>query len=107
MTRDDTPETVSVPPYTDAQSVDSVIEGWSRLFAYLVVATAAGFAVMMPFPGLLLTLAAASYLRAGDLHARRHSGGLLRLLAGPLTAPLDLIRGVIGTLVTVPYAAVL
>lgn len=107
MTRDETPETVSVRPHTDAQAVDSVIEGWSRLFAYLVVAIAAGLAVMMPFPGLLLALAGASYLRAGDVHARRHPGGLLRLLAGPLTAPVDMVRGVIGTLVTVPYAAVL
>ena len=60
---------------------------------------------MMPFPGLAFALAAASYLRAVDGHARRHPGGLLRLLAGPLAVPLDLLRGLAGTLVTVPYAA--
>lgn len=91
----------------DEQAADAVVEGWSRLFAYLLVAIVAGFAVVLPFFGLLLALGTASYLRAGDLHARRHNGGLLRLLAGPLTTPLDLVRGGLGTLISLPYAAVL
>jgi hypothetical protein len=104
MTSDET-HTVPAHRPADDDALDAVIEGWSRLFAYLVVAIVAGFTVVLPFFGLLLALAGASYLRAGDLHARRHRGGLLRALAGPLTAPLDLVRGVAGTLVTVPYAA--
>src|SRR6476469_2458761 len=105
MTSDETP---AVPlRLADEQAADAVVEGWSRLFAYLLVAIVTGFAVVLPFFGLVLALAAASYLRAGDVHARRHDGGLLRLLAGPLTAPLDLARGALGTLVTLPYAAAL
>ncbi len=92
----------------DTHAADAVIEGWARLFAYLLVAIVVGSAVVLPFFGLVLALSAASYLRAGDLHARRHQGGgLLRLLAGPLTAPLDLLRGCAGTLACLPYAAVL
>jgi hypothetical protein len=105
MTSDET-DAVSTRRLADDQAADAVIEGWSRLFAYLVVAIVVGFTVVLPFFGLLLAIAAASYLRAGDLHARRHRGGLLRLLAGPLTAPLDLARGTAGTLVSLPYAAV-
>jgi hypothetical protein len=101
-------ETHPVPAHrlADEDAADAVIEGWSRLFAYLVVAVVVGFTAVLPFFGLLLALAGASYLRAGDVHWRRHRGGLLRSLAGPLTTPLDLVRGVAGTLVTVPYAAV-
>src|SRR3569833_1602835 len=101
-------ETHAVPAHrrADDDAADAVIEGWSRLFAYLVVAIVAGFTVVLPFFGLLPTLAGAPYLRAGDAHHRRHGGGLLRSLAGPLTTPLDLVRGVAGTLLTVPYAAV-
>jgi hypothetical protein len=105
MTSDET-HTVPEHPLAVEHSPDAVIEGWSRLFAYLVIAIVVGFTVVMPFFGLLLALAGASYLRAGDLHARRHGGGLLRALAGPLTAPFDLVRGAIGTLVSAPYAAV-
>jgi len=105
MTSDETHE-VSTRRLAEDQAADAVIEGWSRLFAYLVVAIVAGLTVVLPFFGLLLAIAAVSYLRAGDQHARHHDGGLLRLLAGPLTAPLDLLRGVAGTLVTLPYAAV-
>jgi hypothetical protein len=105
MTSDET-HTVPAHGLTDGHSADAVIEGWARLFAYLVVAIVVGFTVVLPFFGLLLALAGASYLRAGDLHARRHGGGLLRTLAGPLTAPLDLVRGTAGTLVSVPCAAV-
>lgn len=90
-----------------ADAADAVVEGWSRLFAYLVVAIVVGFAVVLPFFGLLLALAGASYLRAGDVHVRRHHAGLLRVVAGPLTAPLDLVRGTVGTIVSVPYAAIL
>jgi hypothetical protein len=97
---------VSEPSGAGEQSVDLVIEGWARLFTYLVIAIVAGCTVVMPFPGLLLALAGSAYLRAGDVHTRRHPGGLLRLLAGPLTAPLDLIRGSAGVLIAVPYAAV-
>lgn len=107
MTWDDTPGAVSAQPRAQEESVDAVIEGWSRLFAYLVVAIVFGVSVIMPFPGLLLALAGASYLRAGDIHTRRHRGSLLRLVVGPLTAPLDLVRGTLATLVTVPYAAVI
>src|SRR5947209_19652422 len=108
MTWDETPRAVSARPRADEETVAVavVVEGWSRLFAYLVVVIVAGFTVAMPFPGLLLALAGASYLRAGEVHARRHPGGLPRLVAGPMTTPLDLIRGAAGTLVTVPYAAV-
>jgi hypothetical protein len=106
MTSDET-HAAPVRRLVDEHATDAVVEGWSRLFAYLIVAIVAGFTVVLPFFGLVLTLAAASYLRAGDLHTRRHRGGLLRLLAGPLTTPLDLIRGGLGTLVTLPYAAVL
>lgn len=105
MTSDET-HAVSTGRLADDQAADAVIEGWSRLFAYLVVAIVVAFTVVLPFFGLLLAIATASYLRASDLHARRHNGGLLRLLAGPLTAPLDLLRGTAGTLVTLPYAAV-
>lgn len=105
MTSDETP--AAPLRLADEQAADAVVEGWSRLFAYLLVAIVAGFAVVLPFFGLVLALATVSYLRAGDLHARRHRGGLLRLLAGPLTVPLDLLRGVLGTIVTLPYAAVL
>src|SRR3569833_4443488 len=105
MTSDET-HAVSLEPPGDEQAADAVVEGWSRLFAYLLVAIAVGFTVVLPFFGLLLAIATASYLRAGDLHARRHNGGLLRLVAGPLTAPLDLARGVAGTLISLPYAAV-
>jgi len=105
MTSDETP---AVPlRLADEQAADAVVEGWSRLFAYLLVAIVAGFTVVLPFFGLVLALATASYLRAGDLHTRRHRGGLLRLLAGPLTVPLDLVRGLLGTLVCLPYAAAL
>ncbi|WP_329256199.1 hypothetical protein OG417_16105 [Actinoallomurus sp. NBC_01490] len=99
-------ETHPVPAHRLAaeDAADAVIEGWSRLFTYLVVAIEVAFTVVLPFFGLLLALAGASYLRAADGHSRRHGGGLLRALAGPLTAPLDLVRGVAGTLVTVPYA---
>jgi hypothetical protein len=90
----------------DAPAAGVVVEAWSRLFAYLVVAIVATVTVILPFFGLVLALAAASYLRAGDIHARRNGGGLLRSLAGPLTAPLDLLRGFAGTLVSLPYAAV-
>jgi hypothetical protein len=102
-------ETHAVPARSlaDEPAADAVVEGWSRLFAYLVIAIVVGFTVVLPFFGLVLALAAASYFRAGELHARRHAGGLLRLLAGPLTTPLDLVRGTLGTLVTLPYAAVL
>jgi hypothetical protein len=101
-------ETHPVPAHrlADEDAADAVIEGWSRLFTYLVVAIVVAFTVVLPFFGLLLALAAASYLRAGDVHSRRHGGGLLRSLAGPLTTPLDLVRGLAGTLVTVPYAGV-
>ncbi|MDN3358857.1 hypothetical protein [Actinomadura sp. DC4] len=105
MTSDETHAAPLLRP-ADDQAADAVIEGWSRLFAYLVVAIVVGFTVVLPFFGLLLAIATASYLRAGDLHARRHAGGLLRLLAGPLTVPLDLLRGTGGTLVSLPYAAV-
>ncbi|MGH3378314.1 MAG: hypothetical protein ACRDP6_26685 [Actinoallomurus sp.] len=105
MTSDETP---AVPlRLADEQAADAVVEGWSRLFAYLLVAIVAGFTVVLPFFGLVLALATASYLRAGDLHTRRHRGGLLRLLAGPLAVPLDLVRGLLGTLVCLPYAAAL
>jgi hypothetical protein len=104
MTSDET-HTVPTQRPADEPALDAVIEGWSRLLAYLVVAIVTGFTVVLPFFGLVLALAGASYLRAGDLHTRRHGGGLLRALAGPLTAPLDLVRGVAGTLLTVPYAA--
>ena len=87
-------------------TVDAVVEGWSRLFSYLIVAIVAAFAVILPFPGIVLAIASASYLRAGDVHARRHGASLLRLLAGPLTTPLDLVRGTAGTLISLPYAAV-
>jgi hypothetical protein len=105
MTPDET-HAAGRPRAVDERAVDPVIEGWSRLFSYLVVAIVAAFAVILPFPGLVLAIAAASYLRAGDVHARRHGESLLRLLAGPLTAPFDLVRGAAGTLVTLPYAAV-
>ncbi|MCW2948859.1 MAG: serine/threonine protein kinase [Actinoallomurus sp.] len=105
MTWDQT-QAVTVQPSADEEDVDTVVEGWSRLFAYQVVAIVAVFTVLLPFAGLVLALVGASYLRAGDVHVRRHRGGLLRVLAGPLTAPLDLVRGSAGTLVTVPYAAV-
>lgn len=102
-------ETHAVPAHglADEHAADAVVEGWSRLFAYLLVAIVTGFTVVLPFFGLVVALGAASYLRAGDLHVRRHRSGLLRLLAGPLTAPLDLVRGTLRTLVTLPYAAVL
>lgn len=107
MTPDET-EAVPVHQTADEQAARAVVEGWSRLFAYLTVAIVAGFAAVLPFFGLILALAGASYLRAGDLHARRRRrSGLLRLLAGPLAEPLDLVRGTAGTLVTIPYAAVL
>ncbi|HZE33821.1 MAG TPA: hypothetical protein VE198_20605 [Actinoallomurus sp.] len=107
MTSDETHAVPLGQRLADEQAADAVVEGWSRLFAYLVVAIVVGFTVVLPFFGLLLALAAASYLRAGELHARRHDDeGLLRLMAGPLTAPLDLARGTAGTLVTLPYAAV-
>ncbi|MCO6007522.1 hypothetical protein NE236_21315 [Actinoallomurus purpureus] len=106
MTWDETSGALSERPRAAEETVDAVVEGWSRLFAYLVVAIVLGLSVIMPFFGLLLALAGASYLRAGQVHARRHPGGLLRLVVGPLTAPLDLVRGVAGTLLTVPYAAV-
>ncbi len=88
------------------RAMDPVIEGWSRLFSYLLIAVLAAFAVILPFAGLVLAIAAASYLRAGDVHARRHGRSLLRLLAGPLTSPFDLVRGAAGTVVSLPYAAV-
>lgn len=114
MTRDETqraqtPLPVSEPPGAageDEQSVEAVIAGWSRLFAYLVIAIVTGFTVILPFPGLLLALGGSAYLRAGEVHARRYRGGLLRLVAGPLTAPLDLVRGSVGVFVAVPYAVV-
>jgi hypothetical protein len=106
MTSDET-EAAPVHRLADDQAARAVVEGWSRLFAYLTVAIVAGFAVVLPFFGLLLALAGASYLRAGDLHVRRHRSSLLRLLAGPLTVPLELIRGTLATLLTLPYAAVL
>ncbi|MEV5754074.1 hypothetical protein AB0L00_40200 [Actinoallomurus sp. NPDC052308] len=106
MTWDETSGAVSDPPLEAQETVDAVVEGWSRLFTYLVVASVFGIAVLTPFFGLLLALAGASYLRAGQAHARRHPATPLRLTVGPLTAPLDLIRGVAGTLLTVPYAAV-
>jgi eukaryotic-like serine/threonine-protein kinase len=105
-----TPDETNVTPsrrLADTDTAEAVVEAWSRLLSYLVIATVVGVTVVFPFFGLLLALAAASYLRAGDLHARRHEGGsLLRLLAGPLTVPLDLVRGTAGTLVSLPYAAV-
>jgi eukaryotic-like serine/threonine-protein kinase len=106
MTWDETSGAVSERPRVADETVDAVVEGWSRLFTYLVVATLFGLSVITPFFGLLLALAGASYLRAGQAHARRHAHTMLRLVVGPLTAPLDLIRGVAGTLLTVPYAAV-
>ena len=106
MTSDET-QALPAQPRADEPTVDAVVEGWSRLFAYLAIAIIAGFTVVLPFAGLVVALAAASYLRAGDRHVRRHHGGLLRVLAGPLTAPLDLVCGSAGTLLTLPYAAVL
>lgn len=114
MSRDETqraqtPPAASKPADAFGQGeppVGFVVEGWSRLLAYLVVAIVIGYTVMMPFFGLVLAFAGAAYLRAGDVHARRHTGGLLRLLAGPLTAPLDLLRGSAGAFVSLPYAAV-
>lgn len=106
MTWDETSGAVSERPRVDEDTVDAVVEGWSRLFTYLVVAIVVGLSVITPFFGLLLALASASYLRAGQVHARRHPRTLLRLAVGPLTAPLDLVRGAAGTLLTVPYAAV-
>jgi eukaryotic-like serine/threonine-protein kinase len=104
MTSDDT-HAVRARSLADDPAA-AVVEGWSRLFAYLLVAVAVGCTVVVPFFGLLFAVAGASYLRAGDVHARRHHGGLLRLLAGPLTVPLDLLRGAATTLLTLPYAAV-
>jgi hypothetical protein len=101
-----TPDETQATGRSRAEDYDVVVEGWSRLFSYLVVAITASFTVILPFAGLVLALAGASYLRAGDVHARRHGAGLLRLLAGPLIAPLDLIRGAAGTLLSLPYAAV-
>src|SRR5262245_50150475 len=98
-------EQTSAHPPTDP-AVEGWVEGWARLLTWLVVVIVAGFAVVLPFPGLLLALAVASYLRAGDAYARRDGGGLLRMLAGPLNSPLDLVRGVAGALLTLPYAAV-
>ena len=63
-----------------------MVEGWSRLLTYLVVAIITAFTVVLPFAGLILAMAAASYLRAGDLHVRRYGARPLRVLAGPLTA---------------------
>jgi hypothetical protein len=104
MTPDDTH--AAAQHRADASTADAVVEGWSRLFAYLVVAMVATFTVIVPFAGLVLAIAGASYLRAGDVHSRRHGSGLLRALAGPLTAPLDLLRGTAGTLVSLPFAVV-
>lgn len=105
MTPDEIPA-VPVHRPADGHPADAAVEGWSRLCAYLTVAVVAGFAAILPFFGLLLALVGASYLRAGDLHVRRRRGSLLRLLAGPLAVPLDLVRGALGTLLTLPYAAV-
>lgn len=104
MTPDDTD--AAAQHRADTSTADAVVEGWSRLFAHLVVAMVVTFTVIVPFAGLVLAVAGASYLRAGDIHARRHGAGLLRSLAGPLTAPLDLLRGTAGTLVSLPFAAV-
>jgi eukaryotic-like serine/threonine-protein kinase len=106
MTSDETNVT-SQRRLADQETADAVVEGWSRLLSYLLVAIVVGVTVVLPFFGLILALAVASYLRAGDLHARRHErSSLLRLLVGPLTQPLDLVRGTAGTLLTVPYAAI-
>jgi hypothetical protein len=99
-------EQTSARPGADGPAADPVIEGWARLLTWLVVVIVAGFAVVLPFAGLLLALAAAAYLHAGDSYARRHDGGLLRMLAGPLNSPLDLARGTAYALLTLPYAAV-
>lgn len=106
MTPDDT-HAVRESRLADDPAAVAVVEAWSRLFAYLLVVVAVGATIVVPFFGLLFAVAGASYLRAGEIHARRHRSGLLRLLAGPLATPLDLVRGTAGTLLTLPYAAAL
>lgn len=53
-------ETHPVPAHRLAaeDAADAVIEGWSRLFTYLVVAIEVAFTVVLPFFGLLLALVA-------------------------------------------------
>lgn len=99
-----TPDETQVTDVPVSSPLDAVIDGWARLFGYLAILTVVGIAVMVPFVGVVIALPGALYLRAGDAHARHHPGGLLRLLAGPLTSPLDLLRGLLGTLLSLPYA---
>lgn len=106
MTWDETQEAVGVRPSAGDPALDSIIQGWARLFAHLVVVVVVTVAIVMPFAGLAFALAVGAYLRAGDAHVRNRRAGLLRVLAGPLAAPLDLLRGTVLALVVVPYAAV-
>lgn len=85
----------------------AVVHGWSRLFAYLLIAIVVSVTIIVPFVGLLIAVPGVILLRAGDLKFRRKEEvGLLRLLFGPFFAPFALVGGVIGTAITLPYAAV-
>jgi hypothetical protein len=86
----------------------AVLPAWSRLFAYLVVATVVSFAIMMPIVGIVLAAAGAFVLHAGDAAAARtgRAAGAFRLLLAPLAAPGTLLRGAGLTALTIPYAAV-
>jgi serine/threonine protein kinase len=86
----------------------AVAPAWSRLFAYLVVATVVSIAIMMPIVGIVLAVAAVFVLHAGDAAAERPgaSTGALGLLTAPLAAPAALLRGAMVTALTIPYAAV-
>jgi eukaryotic-like serine/threonine-protein kinase len=86
----------------------AVVDGWSRLFTYLLIASVVAVVIAIPFVGLLIALPGVIVLRAGDLKFRRRDDrvGLLRLLFGPFVAPFALLGGLVGTVLTVPYAAV-
>jgi hypothetical protein len=86
----------------------AVAPAWSRLFAYLVVATVVSITIMMPVAGIVLALAGVFVLHAGDAAAGRPGAdaGAFRLLTAPLSAPAALLRAAVLTALTVPYAAV-
>lgn len=97
------PRPRSRPPQTEVGGVPrpvtglAVVDAWSRLLAYLVVATMVSVAIMMPVVGVALALAGGLLFRIADLVAEIPPRGLRR-------ARRRLLRALAGALLSLPYA---
>ncbi|GAA2093335.1 serine/threonine-protein kinase [Actinomadura alba] len=85
----------------------AVAPAWARLFSYLVVATVVGMVIVMPIAGSVMALAGVLVLNAADAAERGRAGTRApRPPVAPPSVPGVLVRGMLMTALTIPYAAV-